>query len=272
MSFAYLRLYTVDYLRDTRHLTPLKHGIYLLLLMHCWDQKGPVPLDEQEAGGISNCRSADEIESLRYILDRYFIRMEDGWYNKRMAEEVTFADHIAQVSSEGGKRSAQIRKARSEVRKASRIEGTLKGPSRVVEGALVSPSPSPSPSSSLEVKTHSSTEPSVPSTCPQQEIVALWKTKLPGLRPPRSWGAERQRHLAARWRELLSDGEFEDRKSGLEWFGWFFDFIGKSPFLTGRMPGAGGRPPFMASLDWVVLPTNFAKIIDRNYHQQKAVA
>jgi hypothetical protein len=30
MSFAYLPLYTGDYIRDTRHLTPLRHGIYLL--------------------------------------------------------------------------------------------------------------------------------------------------------------------------------------------------------------------------------------------------
>jgi len=108
--------------------------------------------------------------------------------------------------------------------------------------------------------------------CPQQEIVALWTKTLPSLRCPRSWGVDRQRHLAARWRELLVDKEFTDRESGLQWFGWFFDFIGKSPFLTGKVPGINGKPPFTASLDWVILPANFAKIIDRNYHSQKARA
>jgi hypothetical protein len=102
--------------------------------------------------------------------------------------------------------------------------------------------------------------------CPQQKIVALWVRMLPGLRPPRSWGADRQRHLAARWRELFADEEFTDESSGLQWFEWFFGFIAKSPFLTGKVPGSNGKPPFMASLDWVVLPTNFAKIVDRNYH------
>ena len=90
MSFAYMPLYTGDYLRDTRHLTPMKHGVYLLLLAHCWDQKGPVPLDEQEAAGIANCRSADEIDALRYILNRYFVRMNDGWHSRgygRRADE-----------------------------------------------------------------------------------------------------------------------------------------------------------------------------------------
>src|SRR6267154_2933964 len=104
---------------------------------------------------------------------------------------------------------------------------------------------------------------------PQQEILALWTKILPGLRPPRSWGSERQRHLASRWRELMADDEFEDRESGLQWFAWLFDFIGKSAFLTGRIAGTNGKPPFMASLDWVVLPTNFAKIIDRKYHDQR---
>jgi uncharacterized protein YdaU (DUF1376 family) len=89
MSFAYLPLYTGDYLRDTRHLTPAKHGIYLLALMYCWDTQGPMPLDEQECAGICNCRSADEIDAMRYVLQRYFV--DDGWYNKRMAEIVAQA-------------------------------------------------------------------------------------------------------------------------------------------------------------------------------------
>ena len=82
-------LFARDYLRDTRHLSPLRHGVYLLALMHCWDSKGPMPLDEQEAAGICNCRSNDEIEALRYVMARFFTRMADGHYNKRMARPTT---------------------------------------------------------------------------------------------------------------------------------------------------------------------------------------
>jgi uncharacterized protein YdaU (DUF1376 family) len=109
MSFAFLPLYTGDYLRDTRHLTPLKHGVYLLLLMHCWDQRGPLPLDEQECAGIANCRSADEVEALRYVLRRYFIEMDDGWYNKRMQEETERAHLISLARSAAGKSGAKAR-------------------------------------------------------------------------------------------------------------------------------------------------------------------
>ena len=109
MSFAYLQLYTGDYLRDTRHLTPLKHGVYLLALMHCWDSKGPMPLDEQEAAGICNCRSADEIESLRYVLSRFFVCMEDGYYNERMQHEVEKCAVISGARSAAGRKGFQAR-------------------------------------------------------------------------------------------------------------------------------------------------------------------
>lgn len=103
MSFQFLPLYTGDYLRDTRHLSPLKHGIYLLLIMHCWDQKGPLPLDEQECAGIANCRSSDEIESLRYVLDRFFVRMDDGHYNSRMQREIERAEVLSHARSAAGR-------------------------------------------------------------------------------------------------------------------------------------------------------------------------
>ncbi len=109
MSFAYFPLYTGDYLRDTRHLTPMRHGVYLLLLMHCWDQKAPLPLDEQETAGIANCRSADEIDALRYILSKYFVKMDDGWYNLRIQKEIERSENISGARSAAGKRGYEAR-------------------------------------------------------------------------------------------------------------------------------------------------------------------
>ena len=102
MSFAYLPLFTGDYLRDTRHLSPLRHGVYLLALMHVWDSKGPMPLDEQECAGICNCRSADEVEALRYVLGRFFVRMEGGHYNMRMEKELGRSTAISNARRTAG--------------------------------------------------------------------------------------------------------------------------------------------------------------------------
>jgi len=95
MSFAYLTLYTGDYLRDTRHLSCCEHGIYLMLLMHCWDSRAPVPLDERKIAGICGARSGDEIEAMRRVLNEFFTRMDDGHYNRRMQREIERASAIS---------------------------------------------------------------------------------------------------------------------------------------------------------------------------------
>lgn len=119
MSFANMPLYTGDYLRDTRHLTPEEHGIYLLLLMHCWDQKGPVPLDERKQAGIVNARSGGEIESLRRVLGEYFVQMEDGWYNPRMQAEVAKAEALSSKNRANGLASVAARRTAVRAKRAA---------------------------------------------------------------------------------------------------------------------------------------------------------
>lgn len=122
MSFAFMPVYTGDYLRDTPHLSMSEHGAYFKLLMFCWDQKGPLPLDERKLMGICNARSTDEIEAFRRVLSEFFICMDDGWYNKRMAEEVARAEKISHQNSDAGKKSAKVRTA---IRAATRAQRPL---------------------------------------------------------------------------------------------------------------------------------------------------
>ncbi|HWW29927.1 MAG TPA: YdaU family protein [Steroidobacteraceae bacterium] len=123
MSFAYLPLFTGDYLRDTRMLSPLKHGVYLLLLMYCWDTKSPVPLEEQDAAGIANCRSTDEIDALRYVLRKYFTCLEDGWYNERMQDEIATAEFVSKKRSEAGKKGAEARIKHRKIKNVKQVPG-----------------------------------------------------------------------------------------------------------------------------------------------------
>lgn len=104
-------IYTGDYLRDTQHLSMSEHGAYFRLLMHCWDQKGPAPLDERKLFGICNARSSDEIEAMRRVLSEFFVRMDDGWYNKRITEEVARAEAKSQTYRENGLKSAAARRS-----------------------------------------------------------------------------------------------------------------------------------------------------------------
>lgn len=142
MSFQFMPLYTGDYLRDTQHLSCSEHGIYIKFLMHCWDQKGPVPPDERKQVGICNARSGDEIEAMRRVLREFFAAMDDGWYNKRMAEEISKAEGLSAARSKGGQISAANR-ARTKSRSASSTQVELKlNTSSTLVGT---PTPRPTP-------------------------------------------------------------------------------------------------------------------------------
>ncbi len=126
MSFAYMPLYTGDYVRDTQHLSCSEHGIYLKLLMHCWDQKGPVPLDERKLCGIVNARSGDEIEALRRVLGEYFVRMADGWYNPRMMRQVQAVEALSNNRAVAGRLGGLARAAKASKQVLSKCQASAK--------------------------------------------------------------------------------------------------------------------------------------------------
>ena len=109
MSFAFLPLYTGDYIRDTRHLSMSEHGAFMMLLIYCWDQKGPAPLDERQLVGICNARSKDEVEAMGRILQEFFVKMSDGWYNRRMQREIERSHAIGIARSIAGAKGYQAR-------------------------------------------------------------------------------------------------------------------------------------------------------------------
>jgi hypothetical protein len=101
-----------------------------------------MPLDEQECAGICNCRSADEIDAMRYILGKYFTRMEDGHYNHRMQSEVERSEAISSARSEAGRKGYEAR--------AKRLPSKSQAIAKQVH---LSPSPSPSLSQELNPPT-----------------------------------------------------------------------------------------------------------------------
>ena len=138
MSFAYMPFYTGDYYRDTRHLSMLQHGAYRQLLDHCWDQKGPLPLDVEKCYRVCGAVSKEEQECVRGIVAEYFVRMEDGHYNRRMQLEIERSEAIAGARSDAGKKGAAAR--------AKQLPSKSRASAKQV---TLSPSPSPVVPSSL---------------------------------------------------------------------------------------------------------------------------
>jgi hypothetical protein len=109
------------------------------------------------------------------------------------------------------------------------------------------------------------TVPGKPETpeCPHQEIINLYHELLPTATQIRIWNDARRKHLQARWRE-------DADRQNLDWWRRFFAYCSRSQFLSGQVPPSNGHAQFVLGLDWIVNPTNFAKIIEGRYHEASA--
>lgn len=93
--------------------------------------------------------------------------------------------------------------------------------------------------------------------CPHMEIVDLYHEILPELAEVRVWEADRQELLRARWKGA-------PERQNLEWWREFFSSVRQMPFLMGERTGRDDRA-FACTLEWLVRPKNFAKVLEGNY-------
>jgi len=104
--------------------------------------------------------------------------------------------------------------------------------------------------------------------CSHQEVIDLYHKHLPTLRKVEVWNDARKGYLRQRWRDVaeeLSKEKDIQVSDILEWWSDFFQHIGQSKFLMGRVNDKSGRT-FTADLEWILKPSNFAKIIEGKYH------
>lgn len=98
--------------------------------------------------------------------------------------------------------------------------------------------------------------------CPHDRIIALYHETLPELRRIREWNETRRRLLQRRWAE-------QPERQDLAWWRRFFEYVRTSKFLMGQTVGRDGRP-FDCDLEWLVKPTNFAKVVEGKYEDAAA--
>ncbi|MHC2115215.1 hypothetical protein ACYPJF_06895 [Stenotrophomonas geniculata] len=96
-----------------------------------------------------------------------------------------------------------------------------------------------------------------PPPCPHMKIIELFHEVLPELPAVCAWNEARQRKLGSRWKE-------RPEQQDLAWWRSFFEAVREMPWLMGQRNGRDGRP-FKCTLEWLVSPTNFAKVIEGFY-------
>lgn len=104
-------------------------------------------------------------------------------------------------------------------------------------------------------------------SCPIEEIIAAYHEALPQCPRLLVRNATRDGYIRSRWRDVFAAGKATSPSDGLQLFREFFAHVAESKFLTGRAAGANGSPPFLADLEWLMRPTNFAKVVEGKYHR-----
>lgn len=153
MSFAYMPLYTGDYIRDTTDLSPREHGAYLMMLMWCWQRAKPMPNDMQRICRIVNARDEEDEKAVLHVLSEFFVLGDDGCYhNNRLEEEIKRSNTLstrgkAGASARWGKVNGHEKKCLSDAKPMQ--DGCLS------DAKPMAPSPSPSPSTNSKSSTKS---------------------------------------------------------------------------------------------------------------------
>jgi uncharacterized protein YdaU (DUF1376 family) len=106
--------------------------------------------------------------------------------------------------------------------------------------------------------------------CPHEDIVKAYAEALPMLPQVAVVSDVRKGHAAARWKAVCAEQKFT-REQGIEWFRDFFALVAKSAFLTGNgKPDRGTGRVWAADFDWLMLPTNFVKVVEGRYQDRRA--
>lgn len=99
----YFRLYIEAFEGATRDLSMLEDGAYNRLMRHYYWTEQPLPLDSDKLARICRAISLEERASIAAVLDRFFIRRQDGWHNERADHEI----HVSQIARDNGSRGGR---------------------------------------------------------------------------------------------------------------------------------------------------------------------
>lgn len=266
----YFEFYAGDYMRDTAELSLAEHGAYLLLMASYYSNERPLPADIGSLHRIARAMNKAEQSSVTSVAERFFPVGDDGLrHNKRADGEIEKAKKRINCARGNGAKGGRPPKPKANPAETQQEPSGFHSanPAETQPGKALQ-TPDPIHQAQEQEKTNPSGlvaagKPAA-SHCPHTEIVALYHELLPSLTRVRDWTPERQAFLRKRWTE-------KTERQSLDWWRTFFEYVGRSDFLTGRKAGRGGEP-FECDLEWLVRPKNFVKVIEGKYENRSNAA
>jgi uncharacterized protein YdaU (DUF1376 family) len=239
-----------DYQSHTGHLSEIEDLAYRRMLDWIYLHEKPIPKEINEVA--RNIRMRTHCESIAIVLQEFFTCTETGWVSDRVQREIAKAGDKSRKASESARArwDADALRTQSE---GNATHNTLPITQDTIKTDICPPDGGP------EVK--------IPD-CDHKGVKDLYHLHLPTLRKVEVWNAARQGYLRQRWREVateLAQTKPIDSNDVLSWWAEFFKHIGQSKFLVGKVNSKDGRA-FTADLEWILKPSNFAKIVEGKYH------
>jgi len=244
-----------DYKSHTHHLSLLEDLAFRRLLDHYYLHEAPIK-QRDIARQIGMRENEQEVLT---VLNEFFVSTENGFINPRADEEI----NKYRKFSEDGKKGA-----------AKRWHKDGNGEANSTPNATPIATNNQEPITNNQINNYIcppdgelETVKKLPG-CDHKAVIELYHQHLPTMRRVEVWNETRAGYLRQRWREVAAELSLEKNITAsdvLEWWGEFFKSVGKSRFLTGRVNSKDGRA-FVADLEWILKPSNFAKIIEGKYH------
>lgn len=251
------------YPRDFRSSTLLwplvARGVYRELLDLSWDLGG-LPADPDDLREILRASLEEWKRAWPYIEPKFPIA-EDGLRRNPRLEIHRKAAQRMRAGKSAGAAMTNAKRWGFQAHSESLSESDSDSHSDHLSESPPAPAPAPAP----RFKSPSETRPLARTPEPRpayerqefhQAIIDAYLVRLPDAPRVREWSPKRRALLNARIRERCAKGKPADT---IEYWEAIFEKAACSDFLTGR----SGR--FRMSLSWLVLPENFAKVIDGNY-------
>lgn len=271
-SLNFYKHYIGDFQRATSHLSLTERGAYLALIHHYYATEMPLPKDHAALCRIAGAFTKPERDAVKAVMV-FFQVVDSGLMHNRIEAEIHNAGEISTKNRD----IALAREARRRAEKEAQDEHeacTKRGQNVPrIEHEQSTPQ-TPDTRQEKEAKA-SSSEAGLPD-CPHEALIDLYSQHLPSLAQPRKslWRSGKNAPaLKARWRWVMTalheGGERKGQRmattadEGVAWFGRFFDYVGKSDFLTGKTTA------WAADLGWLVVAGNFEKVLQGSYENKE---
>ncbi len=254
-----------DWIRDTAHLSEVEECIYSRMIDQYYSREKPLPIEQPAVCRLVRASTKEARKAVDVVLCEFFELQSDGWHQKRCDSELKrYAEKSAKAAAsalvrwgalhiEGNANAhANAFKEHCEGNANQNQEPVAKEPLSTPDGVEVPAAP----------KQAAKTLPA----CDHEAVIQAYHEALPVNPRVVEWTDTRRGYLKARWREKADQKGWKTTADGVEYFRRLFAWCAESKFLTGRTEARGDRPPFIAELEWMLKPGNFAKIVEGKYH------